>query len=164
MTRVRRSGPPGPEAGRGQKRPKHCQNIGNKFETFGFFSIFAFGFLTREPPEDLGRIGGIRSHLVLSKTVGIGSIFDPFVIGGKFLIFCSFGSFLASDGLGTRWKRFLGPVSPPVHLSGGRRTQTGPFGGHVWVWGPSSRSPLKVGRIWGLPPIYFSGEVCDAFL
>ena len=38
-----------------------------------------------------------------------------------------FWAFLAPHGLGTRGKRFLGPVSPPVHLSGGRGTQIGPF-------------------------------------
>ena len=43
---------------------------------------------------------------------------------------------------GSRGKRFLGPVSPPVHLSGGRGTQIGPSGGHLWVWDPS----LKVDR------------------
>ena len=42
-----------------------------------------FGFLTREPPEDLGRIGGIRSHLVSSKSVVIGPIFDPFDLKHK---------------------------------------------------------------------------------
>ena len=60
-------------------------------------------------------------------------MFDPFVIGGNFLNFGSFGPFLASDGLGTRGKRFLGPVSPPVHLPRGRRTQIGPFLDNVWV-------------------------------
>ena len=39
-------------------------------------TISKFVFLTREPPEDLGRIGGIRSHLVSSKSVVIGPIFD----------------------------------------------------------------------------------------
>ena len=33
---------------------------------------------------------------------------------------------------GGRGKRFLGPVLPPVHLSGGRGTQIGPFRGHFW--------------------------------
>ena len=32
----------------------------------------------REPPQDLGRIGGIRSHLVSSKSVVIGPILDLF--------------------------------------------------------------------------------------
>ena len=91
------------------------------------------GLCTREPPEDLGRIGGIRSHLVSSESVVIGPIFDPFVIGCKFLNFSSFGPFLASDGLGTRGKRFLGPVSPPVHLTRGRGTQIGPCLSHFWV-------------------------------
>ena len=45
-------------------------------------------------------------------------------------------------GPGSRGKRFLGPLSPPVHLSGGRGTQIGPSGGHLWVWDPS----LKVDR------------------
>ena len=32
----------------------------------------------------------------------------------------------------------------------------------IFGFGPllKSRSPLKVDGIWGLPPIYFSGEVC----
>ena len=47
--------------------------------------------------------------------------------GQLFVFFCSFGPFLDPHGLGTRGKRFLGPVSPPVHLSGGRGTQLGPF-------------------------------------
>ena len=85
------------------------------------------------PAQGLGHIGGIRSHLVSSKSVVVGPMFDPCVIGGKYLIFDSFGPFLASDGLGTRGKRFLGPVSPPVHLSGGRRTQIGPCLSHFWV-------------------------------
>ena len=47
--------------------------------------------------------------------------------GANFLILAVLGLFLAPHGLGTRGKRFLGPVSPPVHLSGGRGTQIGPF-------------------------------------
>ena len=46
------------------------------------------------------------------------------------------GPFLVPHGLGSRGKRFLGPVSPPVRLSGGRGTQIRPFEGHFWVLGP----------------------------
>ena len=52
-----------------------------------------------------------------------------------------FWPFLVSSGLGTRGDRFFGPVSPPVHLSRGRRTQIGPIGGRLWVLAPP---PLKV--------------------
>ena len=47
------------------------------------------------------------------------------------------GPFLVSDGLGTRGKRFLGPVSPPVHLTRGRGTQIGPF--YFWVLAPPKK-------------------------
>ena len=40
--------------------------------------------------------------------------------------------FLRVFRLGSRGKRFFGPFSPPVHLSRGRGTQIGPYGGHLW--------------------------------
>ena len=54
-------------------------------------------------------------------------------IGGTLLNVGRFELFLASDRLGTRGESFLGPVSPPVHLSRGRGTQIGPCLGHFWV-------------------------------
>ena len=56
--------------------------------------------------------------------------------GGQLLNVGSFGPFLAPHGLGTRGNRFLGPVSPPVHLSGGRWTQIGPSRGPFVGFGP----------------------------
>ena len=49
------------------------------------------------------------------------------------MMFGGLGPFLASDGLGTTGKRFLGPVSPPVQLTRGRGTQIGSLWGHFWV-------------------------------
>ena len=68
-----------------------------------------------------------------------------------------FGSFLASAGLGTTGDPFFGPVSPPMYLSRDRRTPNRTMCVPFLGFGPllKSRSPLKVDRIWGLPPIYF---------
>ena len=65
--------------------------------------------------------------------------------------------FLAEFWPGSRGKRFLGPVSPLVHLSGGRGIQIGPFGCQFWLSGTSLKvdRPEKKDWIWGLPPIYF---------
>ena len=85
--------------------------------------------------------------------------------GGDFLNFSSFWHFFLF-GPGRRGKRFLGPVSPPVHLSGGRGTQIGPFGGHFWstiaslgpclvfIW-PGSRGKRFLGPV--SPPEHLSG-------
>ena len=48
----------------------------------------------------------------------------------------SLGSVLTSGGPGTMWNRFFGPVSPRVHLSRARQTQTGTFFSDVGVWDP----------------------------
>ena len=56
------------------------------------------------------------------------------------------GLFLAFSGLGTRGKRFLGPVSPPVHLSRGRGTQTGPI--YDLFWG-SGAGNLHFSQVFG---------------
>ena len=75
-------------------------------------------------------------------------MFDPFVIGCNFLNFGSFGHFLASDGLGTRGKHFLGPVSPPVQLPRGRRTQSRPFWVNVWVLRARAAFDLLLRRVY----------------
>ena len=92
--------------------------------------ISKFGSLTREPPEDLGRIGGIRSHLVSSKSVVIGPMFDPFAIGGKCLNFGRFGPPGPRDPL-QRLGRIGGNRSP---LFPSKSVVIGPILGQKTVW------------------------------
>ena len=69
------------------------------------------------------------------------------------------------------WGLFWRPAAPgpcgiapldrftPVHSSRARETQIGPCFRQFGVWGLPL--VLKSNRMWGLPPIYFKGEVCN---
>ena len=110
------------------------------------------GHQWRPRPSNLGKLS--HWYLRLSKmvlqahtpTIKSSSPDSRSAPGGDFLNFSSFWHFFLF-GPGRRGKRFLGPVSPPVHLSGGRRTQIGPLRPRPPAPWPQGRDPGPHGKV-----------------